>query len=146
MEVVMMTNGKISSLHADLLNHLFSEEQKTNDEGYSSKFPPMNVEEDEDSFKVYLATPGLSKDDLRISLKGDLLVISSEKKEHKEREKKSQFIHREFGIHPFERSLNLPREVDKEQTTASYERGILMIYLPKREDAKARSIKIIGIA
>lgn len=110
----------------------------------NTTLPAVNVIENEDEFKIELAAPGMTKDDFKINLEGNILTISSEKKEEKE-DKKQNYTRREFSYLSFQRSFTLPEHsVDREKVAATYKEGILHIQIPKREEAKPklREIKI----
>lgn len=111
--------------------------------------PAINVIEDEKSYKVELAAPGMTKEDFNIHLNEDnMLVISMEKKTEKEEEdkKNKKYLRREFSYSKFEQSLILPEDVEKDKICANVSNGVLTIDLPKIEpQAKAaqnRSIEI----
>lgn len=80
----------------------------------NTTLPAVNVIENEDEFKIELAAPGMTKDDFKINLEGNILTISSEKKEEKE-DKKQNYTRREFSYLSFQRSFTLPEHsVDRE--------------------------------
>ena len=110
--------------------------------------PAVNIEENEDSFRLQVAAPGKTKKDFNIELDNGVLTISSEEK--KEEEKKSgkdgRFTRREFSYSSFKRAFSLPDTVDSEKISASYKEGVLHIDLPKREDAKVPARKMIQIS
>lgn len=101
--------------------------------------PAVNVVENHNEYKVNLAAPGLKKSDFQIDVEGNMLTISSEKEESKE-EKDEQYTRKEFSYSSFSRSFSLPEDVKQDKIEAVYEEGVLKISLPKREDAKTKSI------
>lgn len=110
---------------------------------YGASLPAVNIRQDENSFEVEVAAPGLSKEDFKVQVENDVLTISSEKEnENQDR----GYTRREFGYGSFKRTFTLPEnQVDVEKVNASYNNGILHILLPKREEVKpkpARTIKI----
>lgn len=110
---------------------------------YGASLPAVNIRQDENSFEVEVAAPGLSKEDFKVQVENDVLTISSEKEnENQDR----GYTRREFGYGSFKRTFTLPEnQVDVEKVKASYNNGILHISLPKREEVKpkpARTIKI----
>jgi HSP20 family protein len=68
-----------------------------------------------------------------------MLTISSEKEETKE-EEEEQYTRKEFSYSSFSRSFSLPEDVKQDKIEAIYEDGVLKISLPKKEDARAKSI------
>ena len=110
--------------------------------------PAINVIESETDYKVEVAAPGMKKEDFNIHIDEENdLVISMEKKEEKNEEKKeSRYLRREFSYSKFQQTLILPDDVDKEHIDAKVENGVLTIDLPKHKPeqvAKAtRNIEI----
>ena len=110
-----------------------------------NSLPAVNILEKPDVFHVELAAPGMQKQDFKIELKDETLLISSEKKLTEETEE-GEFTRREFSFQSFQRSLYLPKKVvDIEEIKASYEDGILRIEIPKKVEAKALPPREIAI-
>jgi HSP20 family protein len=110
--------------------------------GFLSKpltVPAVNVVENRNEYKVSLAAPGMKKSDFEIDVEGNMLTISSEKEETKE-EKDEQYTRKEFSYSSFSRSFSLPDDVKQDKIEAVYEDGVMKISLPKKEDAKTKSI------
>jgi len=106
--------------------------------------PKVNIKESADAFMVEMAVPGVKKSDFQIDIDNQVLSISTETKEENE-QKEENYTRREFGYSSFKRTFTLPEIVNDEKINASYNEGILSIFLPKKEEAKqkpARSIKI----
>jgi HSP20 family protein len=103
--------------------------------------PPMDIEETKESVVVRAEVPGMKKDDIKISLSGDVLSICGERKWESEQEDKTWHrIERAYG--KFQRSLVLPSDVEGDKAKASYQDGILQLTLPKSDRAKSREISI----
>lgn len=109
----------------------------------TASLPAANVKENDKSFHIELAAPGMKKEDFKIELNVDLLTIKAEKSEDKE-EKNERFTKREFNFTSFERSFRLPENIDFENIMARYESGILALEVPKAEieEEKVRQIAI----
>ena len=99
----------------------------------NSKSPAVNVYEDEMSFSIELAAPGLGAQDFKIDLENDVLTISSER-ETKQEEPKRSYLRNEFKYSSFKRSFQLPDTIDSEQIRASHDAGILTVELPKKQE------------
>lgn len=108
--------------------------------------PAVNIKETEDDYAVELAAPGLVKEDFNIELDNDLLIISSEKKSENESEEKGKYTRKEFSYTSFKRSFTLPETADADKIEASYENGMLLIKLPKKEEAKVQPKRLIEIS
>jgi HSP20 family protein len=119
----------VNSWLRDLSNDFFTTESTS-----SGDIPAVNVIEDEKQFLLHLAVPGMKKEDFKINLENQVLTISNEEKQEKE-EKKDNYTRREFYFNCFSRSFMLPKIVVADQIKADYKDGILMISLPKDEQA-----------
>lgn len=108
--------------------------------GWSDKIPAANVKENENEFIIDLAAPGMKKSDFNIDIENGTLCISSEKKEESE-EKADDYTRKEFSYSSFSRSFSLPDSVNEDKIKARYEDGILILSLPKKEEAKKLSTK-----
>ncbi len=109
--------------------------------------PAVNIKETEDSYEVEMAAPGMKKEDFRIELDNNMLTISSEKTEEHEENGKEKYSRKEFSYQSFQRSFNLPKEVvDEEKIEAHYKNGVLLLTIPKKEQAKQRPPRKIQIA
>lgn len=112
--------------------------------GNTFNIPAVNITETKNEYLVFLAAPGLKKDDFTIDVDGNLLTISSEKEETKE-EKDKKFNRREYSYSSFSRSFTLPEEVNKEKIEARYEDGVLKISLPRKDEVKKLTAKHIAV-
>ena len=107
--------------------------------GRTMNIPAVNITEQKNDYLVSLAVPGMKKEDFKIDIDGNMLTISSAKEETKE-EKDEQYTRKEFSYSSFSRSFSVPDDVRQDRIEAVYEDGVLKISLPKREDAKTKSI------
>ncbi|NJY63884.1 Hsp20/alpha crystallin family protein [Salinimicrobium sp. CDJ15-81-2] len=109
--------------------------------------PAVNVSENDDYFTLEVAAPGKTKKDFNLELDNGVLTISSEEKnEEEKKDNNGRFTRREFSYSSFKRAFTLPETVDVEKISAEYKDGVLMINLPKREDAKVQAKRMIEIA
>ena len=107
--------------------------------------PAVNIKELEGTYKIELAVPGMEKNNFKIEVENDLLTVSSEL-ENKVENKEENYTRKEFHFQSFSRSFNLPKNIDGEGIAASYKDGILSITVPKLEEAKLKSSKVINVA
>ena len=108
--------------------------------GYSG-VPAIDLIQNKDEVIVKASLPGLTTDDIHITLTNGVLTLSGEYKQ--EEIKKEETYHlREHRYGSFERSISLPVEVDLDKTKAEFMNGILTITLPKVEAIKPRTISI----
>jgi len=101
----------------------------------STTAPSVNVKETEKAYIVELAAPGVKKEYCRIHVDEDhnLCVAIENKFEHKEEDKHSHYLRREFSYTNYEQKYSLPEDVNEEEINAKVEDGILTIELPKLE-------------
>ena len=103
--------------------------------------PAMDLVETADHFVLRADLPGMSEDDIKIEFEDRTLTVSGERKsEHESKTEGFHRVERAFGA--FSRSLTLPDGVDPEAVTASFDRGVLEVSIPKPEARKPRRIEI----
>jgi HSP20 family protein len=106
-----------------------------------SWIPAMDLVEAEDHFVLKADLPGLSEGDVDIEVRDNTLRVSGERKtEHERRERGWYRVERSFG--KFSRSLTLPDGVDPEGISATFDKGVLEVRVPKPEERKPRRISI----
>lgn len=85
--------------------------------------------------------PGVSKEDIELSITKDTLALKGEVKREEEVKEEDYYVNeRAYGT--FSRTVALPVEVDSERAKATFKNGILELVIPKREEAKPKEIKI----
>jgi HSP20 family protein len=109
-----------------------------------ASMPAVNINEDDYQFNIEVAVPGLEKKDFKLDVNHNVLTISAEKEEKMEQENK-RYTRREFSYTSFNRSFTLPNSVNEEGIKASYKNGLLIISIPKKEEAKEKPPKQIEI-
>ena len=104
-------------------------------------YPVVDVNENDDAYHFQMELPGLAKEDVKISFKDDVLLVSGEKKaEQKEENKNYHYYERRFG--KFQRGFRINSDVIVDKIDASFKNGVLMIDLPKAEIAKPKEIEV----
>ena len=103
--------------------------------------PALDVTQRDDAIVVEAELPGTKADNIDISVHGNTLTISGEKKQQHE-EKDGSYYHMERRYGTFHRNIPLPNTVDASKIEAAYHDGVLTITLPKSEQAKPRKVKI----
>ena len=108
----------------------------------STKAPAINVIEDDDRYKIEVATPGMTKDDFKIHVNKDgNLVIEMEKKKENEEKKDKKYIRKEFAYTRFHQTLILPENAEKDKIEAKVENGVLKVCIPKMQNEVAEPEK-----
>jgi HSP20 family protein len=103
--------------------------------------PRINVEENENDWIISAELPGVAKKDVQINFQDNVLSISGEKKFEKEdKQKNFHRVERSFG--KFSRSFNINSPVIVDKIEAEFKDGVLVVTLPKAEEAKPKQINI----
>lgn len=103
--------------------------------------PAVDIYDSKDNVMVKADIPGLTKDDIEVTVQGDTLFIKGEKKQEKE-VKEKDYIRTERFYGNFQRAVRLPAEVQSDKVEATYKNGVLELVLPKSEKAKPKQIKL----
>jgi len=104
-------------------------------------FPLVNLTEDKDGYYVRAELPGLKSNELDISVTGNTLSISGERKIANEGEN-IRYHRREREAGTFSRIISLPGEVNADRIEAELKNGILKVHIPKAEKAKPKQITV----
>ena len=101
----------------------------------------MNLKEDDENYYAQLELPGLSKEEVKISIENNVLSVHGEKKQEQVKEKQEyRRVERSHGV--FERCFQLPQEIEDIGISADMENGILRITIPKTQKAEPVQITI----
>ena len=137
---------ELSSLQSEM-NRLFNTVFDTPTTGANGSpalrrwMPAMDLVETGDHFVLRADLPGMSEADIKLEVEDGVLVLSGERKdEHETKKEGFHRVERAFGT--FSRSLTLPKGIDPEAVTASFDRGVLEVRIPKPEERKPRRISI----
>jgi len=103
--------------------------------------PAVDVRETDESFVFTAELPGLTKEDVSITLEDNVLTLAGERRFEKE-EGKNEFRRIERSYGRFTRSFTLPNDVDNDHVQANYGDGLLTVTVPKTEKSKPRKIEI----
>jgi HSP20 family protein len=106
-------------------------------------YPLLNVSHDSENIYVRSEIPGVTLDQLDVSVTGRSLTVSGERAIPDEKSN-VRYHRREREAGKFRRQLNLPTDVDSDRVQAKYQHGMLMVILPKSEKAKPKKIAISG--
>lgn len=101
--------------------------------------PDVDVIEEDDDVRIHVEVPGMTPDDLAVTITQDTVVVRGEKKREEIEGKGVHCAERCYG--PFRRVISLPVDVDREKADASFKNGVLTIVVPKSHEA-ARKVQI----
>jgi len=127
----------------DRINRAFRESDPSQDDSLtaSSFSPAVDVYEDEHTVSLKIEVPGIDEKDIDVRLENNTLTVHGERKiETEEKEENYRRVERHYGT--FTRTFTLPQTVDTEKVSATYDKGVLKIALPKKAEAKPKQIKV----
>lgn len=120
-------------------NHMFNRLARS-----SVNLPAINISESQEGFHLEMATPGLSKEDIHVTLQDRTLVISGEKK-HESHSDGRNLRRQEFSCQTFQRAFTLPENVNADKLLCAYENGILKLDIPKQHQTQEKGPRKIDI-
>ena len=106
--------------------------------------PAVNVVEHDEHFRIEVAVPGMKKEDFKVSVEENTLVLMAETKREVE-EDEDNFKRREFNFTSFKRTFWLPENVNTEDIKAEYKDGVLTVTLKKLPEFKAKEHRTIAV-
>lgn len=111
----------------------------------SRMWPLVDIVEEKDQYTIRADIPGMKKEDIDVSIEGDLLTIKGEKREEHE-QKEGEYSHLERSYGSFTRSFTLPEHVDKQKVDAAYKNGVLELKLNKTQapERKPQKVEVKG--
>jgi HSP20 family protein len=126
-----------------LLNDVWSGNNARLLESVERTFPRVNVSENPEAWRVTAELPGLDEKDVQVSFESNLLLIAGKKADEKE-EKGRTWYRRERRSGEFSRAIELPATIDMTKATATFQKGVLVVDVPKMPEAKSprRTIEV----
>ena len=103
--------------------------------------PATDIHDSGDKLVVKTDLPGLEKEDIELSVQGNTLFIKGEKK-HETKIEDVGYLKSERFFGQFERAIPLTEDIDSSKVEATYKNGVLSVTIAKREEAKAKQIKV----
>jgi HSP20 family protein len=138
-----LTWDPLRAMRREMENAIRTFDQNSSSREIGAGSPAINVAETKDAFVVTAELPGVDEKDIKISLDGNQLVISGEKKEESTKEEKDWHVEeRSFGS--FYRSMSLPFEPEDGAVDAHFDKGVLRLTIKKPSKAikTTRTIEI----
>ena len=128
----------------DIFNDFFDTDWM---ERMNATAPAINVLENENSYDLELAAPGLTRDDFKVHVndEGNLVIEMEKKTDEKSEKKHGHYLRREFSYSQFQQTMVLPENADKENISAHVENGVLNVNIPKIQKTAEESRKVIEV-
>lgn len=105
-------------------------------------YPLFNIHEDSEAFRVDALAPGLDPESINITSVNGKLTLAGEKTGMPKDIKPDQVHRTERAAGRFVREVNIPSQIDSDKISASYNNGLLQVYLPKKPEAQPRAIEV----
>ena len=135
---LVSTQDHFNQLFNDTFARAFGDPQEVSPRAW---VPAVDIYETADSLVLKAELPGINPDDVEIRVEDNTLYLKGERKFEKEvKEENLHRVERSYGT--FSRSFVLPGTIQADKVKADYENGVLTLTMPKREEAKPRTIKI----
>ncbi|MCC8418003.1 MAG: Hsp20/alpha crystallin family protein [Rickettsia endosymbiont of Bryobia graminum] len=139
----LQNNSSKRSYINDIFNNFFNEiaswPSSYNDRMLS---PKTDVMENDSEYNLEMELPGITQDNIDLKIDSNILTIEG-KKERSSEKKDHNYHMQERYYGSFYRSISLPSNIDEEHIAAKFKDGILSIKIPKKEQSKAKKIKVI---
>lgn len=136
--------GNLFGLHNEMgrvFGDLFESQKDNTNADDTSWTPSVDVSETETGFEIRAELPGVSDNDVNVSVTDNLLSIRGEKRQEEKSENEN--LHRVERVYgSFHRSFTLPRHVEAANIKAGFKDGVLTLNIPKVEEAKPTEISI----
>ena len=142
MSLIRYEASPITTLFDDLESLLPAGFDWTGRELSGSLYPSVDILESDTGYRIAADVPGLSKEDVKVSVEDRVLSISGEKKRETEKRDKNRYYHFERSYGKFCRSFTLPDNVDPKSIEAKYNNGVLEVHLKKSEEARPKAIEV----
>jgi HSP20 family protein len=142
MSLIRYEAGPITTLFDELDSLISGGFDWTGRELTGTLYPHVDITESEAEYMIKADLPGLTKEDIKVSVEDGVLSISGEKKREVEKKEKNRYYHFERSYGRFTRSFTLPGHVDGKNIEAKYANGVLEVHLKKTGESKPKEIEV----
>lgn len=102
----------------------------------------LDVKENDGAYTVQAEVPGVTKEDIQVTIEGNMVTVRSEVKQQDSQTRDDRLLRSERYFGAVSRSISLPEDVDQSQAKAKYDNGILTLTLPKKKGARSQQLRI----
>jgi HSP20 family protein len=139
MTLVRSNTGLIPSLLEDLFESDFFKKPTMMQAGLT--VPAVNIKETPEQYVIEMAAAGMKKEDFQINLERNVIIISSDAStslstSSTDKKDSENYTRKEFNYSSFSRSFVLPEAANREDINATYVDGVLIVVIPKKDEAK----------
>ncbi len=144
---VMLRRDAFPALFDEFFNDFFTRSAGMPATARSNELPTsvrarMDVIDKGDRYEVLVDLPGVSKDDIQVSIEGPRVSITAETKSQRETKDGERVLHSERYAASYARSFELPAEVTEEGAEAAFDNGVLKLGLPKRATVTSKRLAV----
>jgi len=125
-----------------LVDEFFGRDEQYPGSAGTMGYPVVDIREEKENYALEAELPGFAEKDVDIKVNDRILTIASTKEETKKTEREGVWLIRERGVRTFRRSFSMPRDVDLDAIKATFKDGLLTVLLPKRPEAREKTITI----
>ena len=124
-----------------VFSDLFASHEGETDTESTSWMPTVDISETENGFEIRAELPGVSEEDVNVSVTDNRLTIKGEKRQEAETDEKNyRRVERRYGS--FQRRFTLPKHIETDAIKAEFKDGVLTLEIPKAEAAKPTEVPI----
>lgn len=117
-------------------------QQEGGDAAAAQRVPALDVSESDKAYTVTAELPGVTKDDVKVSIDGRRVTIEAQTSQTKEKKEGERVVYSERSSSSYSRTFTLPAEVDQEASQAKLEHGVLTLNLVKRSAQNGKQLSI----
>jgi HSP20 family protein len=137
---LLATQGSFNQLFNETFSRFFGDGSLS---VASNWVPSVDIHETDDNIVLKAELPGVDPEDVEVRVEGNTLYLRGERKlEQNVKDDNYVVLERAYGA--FARSFALPSSIDVDKVNAEYKNGVLTLTMPKREEAKPKTIQILG--
>ncbi len=122
----------IDRLFDDSLFDRFFAPAQRGEGGVAARSPALDVSESDRAYTVKIDLPGISKDDVKITIDGRRVNVEAQVSKNEEKKEGDRVVYSERSMASYARSFTLPTEVDQGESDARIEHGVLTLTLAKK--------------
>ena len=111
-------------------------------EGPTARNPALDVAESDRAYTVKLEMPGVTKEDVKVSIDGRQVTVQAQNTKVDERSEGERIVYRERSVSSYSRTFTLAAEIDQVEAGAKLEHGVLTLTLPKRGARTAAQLTV----
>ena len=102
----------------------------------------IDVKENDGAYTVLAEIPGVTKEDIHVSIEGNMVTVRAEVKQQDSQTKDDKVLRSERYFGSVARGISLPQDIDQSQAKAKYDNGVLTLTLPKKQGGSSQKLRI----